>query len=264
MPIGNLTAFITYIMQILFSVMMATFMFTMLPRAAASAEAHPGGARHRADRAATRTAPATPSESRGLPRVPRRRVPLPRRRGPGAAATSPSRRGPGETTAIIGSTGSGKSTLINLIPRFYDVTGGSVLVDGVDVREMAQEDLWRKIGFIPQRAFLFSGTVASNLRYGDEDATDEELWHALRGRAGRGLRRRDARGARGADRAGRHERLRRPAPAPRDRPRAREAARDLRVRRQLLGARLQDRLEAARRAARARRARRPSSSSRSA
>ena len=86
---------------------------------------------------------------------------------------------PGETTAIVGSTGSGKSTLINLIPRFYDVTGGAVLVDGVDIREMRQEDLWGKIGFIPQRAFLFSGTVASNLRYGDEDATDDELWHAL-------------------------------------------------------------------------------------
>jgi ATP-binding cassette subfamily B protein len=88
--------------------------------------------------------------------------------------------GPGETTAIVGSTGSGKSTLINLIPRFYDVTGGAVLVNGVDVREMAQEDLWKRIGFIPQRAFLFSGTVASNLRYGDENAGAEELWRALR------------------------------------------------------------------------------------
>ena len=86
---------------------------------------------------------------------------------------------PGETTAIVGSTGSGKSTLINLIPRFYDVTGGRVLVDGVDVREMRREDLWRKVGFIPQRAFLFSGTVASNLRYGNEHAPDEEVWRTL-------------------------------------------------------------------------------------
>src|SRR5260221_435746 len=89
------------------------------------------------------------------------------------------RAGPGETTAIVGSTGSGKTTLINLIPRFYDATKGSVIVDGVDVRGMAFEDLWQRIGIVPQKAFLFSGTVASNLRYGDENATDEELWHAL-------------------------------------------------------------------------------------
>jgi ATP-binding cassette subfamily B protein len=86
---------------------------------------------------------------------------------------------PGQTTAIVGSTGSGKSTLINLIPRFYDITGGSIRVDGVDVREMTQSDLWSRIGFVPQRAFLFNGTVASNLRYGRADATDDELWSAL-------------------------------------------------------------------------------------
>jgi ATP-binding cassette subfamily B protein len=86
---------------------------------------------------------------------------------------------PGQTTAIVGGTGSGKTTLINLVPRFYDVTSGSVTVDGVDVRQMLQEDLWRLIGVVPQKAFLFSGTVASNLRYGDETATDEELWKAL-------------------------------------------------------------------------------------
>jgi ATP-binding cassette, subfamily B, multidrug efflux pump len=86
---------------------------------------------------------------------------------------------PAQTTAIVGSTGSGKSTLVNLIPRFYDVTDGSILVDGVDVREMNREDLWRRIGVIPQKAFLFGGTVASNLRFGDPDASDDELWHAL-------------------------------------------------------------------------------------
>jgi ATP-binding cassette, subfamily B, multidrug efflux pump len=86
---------------------------------------------------------------------------------------------PGETTAIVGSTGSGKSTLINLLPRFYDTTGGSVEIDGVDVRELDRQDLWKRIGVVPQRAFLFAGTVASNLRYGDEDATDEALWRAL-------------------------------------------------------------------------------------
>ena len=85
----------------------------------------------------------------------------------------------GQTTAIVGSTGTGKSTLVNLIPRFYDATGGAVLIDGVDVREMDRQDLWRRIGFVPQQAFLFSGTVASNLRFGDADATDDELWRAL-------------------------------------------------------------------------------------
>jgi ATP-binding cassette subfamily B multidrug efflux pump len=86
---------------------------------------------------------------------------------------------PGETTAIVGSTGSGKSTLISLIPRLYDVTSGSITIDGVDIRDMNRADLWKHIGFVPQKAFLFSGTVASNLRYGDEEATDEELWRAL-------------------------------------------------------------------------------------
>ncbi len=86
---------------------------------------------------------------------------------------------PGETTAIVGSTGSGKTTLINLIPRFYDVTGGTVLVDGVDVRDMDRQDLWSRIGMIPQKAFLFGGTVATNLAYGKEDATHDELWKAL-------------------------------------------------------------------------------------
>ena len=86
---------------------------------------------------------------------------------------------PGETTAIVGSTGSGKTTLINLLPRFYDATGGTVLVDGVDVRTMDRQDLWRRIGMIPQKAFLFSGTVASNLRYGNEQADEPALWSAL-------------------------------------------------------------------------------------
>jgi ATP-binding cassette, subfamily B, multidrug efflux pump len=86
---------------------------------------------------------------------------------------------PGETTAIVGSTGSGKSTLINLLPRFYDASEGQVLIDGEDVRALDRQDLWKRIGVIPQRAFLFGGTVASNLRYGDEAATDDDLWRAL-------------------------------------------------------------------------------------
>jgi ATP-binding cassette, subfamily B, multidrug efflux pump len=86
---------------------------------------------------------------------------------------------PGRTTAIIGSTGSGKTTLVNLLPRLFDATDGAVLIDGVDVRELDPDLLWGRIGLVPQRGFLFRGTVASNLRYGNPDATDDELWHAL-------------------------------------------------------------------------------------
>jgi len=86
---------------------------------------------------------------------------------------------PGQTTAIIGSTGAGKTTLLSMVPRLYDATGGAVRVDGVDVRDIEPDDLWTRIGLVPQRPYLFSGTVASNLRYGDPDATDEQLWHAL-------------------------------------------------------------------------------------
>ena len=86
---------------------------------------------------------------------------------------------PGQTTAVVGSTGAGKTTLVNLIPRLYDVTGGQVLVDGVDVREFAQEDLWSYLGLVPQKSFLFSGTVGSNVRFGLPDATDEQVWDAL-------------------------------------------------------------------------------------
>ena len=178
MPIGNLTAYLTYIAMILMAVMMGTVMFAMVPRAAASAE------RIQAvlDIEPSVGDPAIPIAPRAdvAGHIEFRDVEF---RYPGAE--DPVLRnisfsaGPGEVTAIVGSTGSGKSTLVNLIPRFYDVSGGSVLIDGVDIRDMRQEDLWRTIGFIPQRAFLFNGTVASNLRYGDVDATDEELWHAL-------------------------------------------------------------------------------------
>jgi ATP-binding cassette, subfamily B, multidrug efflux pump len=179
LSIGNLTAFMQYLAQILFAVLTAVFMFILIPRGAVSG----GRIREVLDtepmiREPER--PVTPSDET--------------RRGevvfgdvefgyPGAEEPVlreiAFRAGPGETTAIVGSTGSGKSTLINLIPRFYDATTGSVQVDGVDVRDMALEDLWSRIGIVPQKAFLFSGTVASNLRYGDENATDDELWHAL-------------------------------------------------------------------------------------
>jgi len=178
MPIGNLTAFLTYIMQILMSVMMAVLMFVMVPRAAASVER----IKEVIETEPQICDPATPAEvsdTRGFIEFRDVEFRYPGAEDPVLCGVS-FRAEPGQTTAIVGSTGSGKSTLINLIPRFYDVTGGAVLVDGVDIREMTQEQLWDKIGFIPQKAFLFSGTVASNLRYGKEDATDEELWHALK------------------------------------------------------------------------------------
>ena len=177
MPIGNLTAFLTYIAQILISVMMATAMFAMVPRAAASAER----IQEVLDVEPSVCDPASPAEEsaeHGFIEFRDVEFRYPGAEHPVLFGISFSAR-PGEISAIVGSTGSGKSTLINLIPRFYDATAGSVLVDGVDVRDMLQEDLWAKIGFIPQRAFLFSGTIASNVRYGGQDATDDEVWHAL-------------------------------------------------------------------------------------
>ena len=156
---------------------------------------------------------------------------------------------PGQTTAIIGSTGAGKTTLLSIVPRLFDATGGAVRVDGVDVRDLEPDDLWARIGLVPQRPYLFSGTVASNLRYGNPDATDEELWAALEVAQGADFVRAMPEDLDGADRAGRHERLRRPAAAARDRPRAGAQARDLPVRRLLLGARPRHRRPAARRAA---------------
>ena len=178
MEIGSLTAFLSYIMQILMSVMMATMMFMIVPRAEVSAE--------RISAVLDTDSSVVPSpepvtELVGHGRLELRDVSF---GYPGAeqdvlhgiclAAE------PGETTAIIGSTGAGKTTLVNLIPRLFDATGGQVLIDGVDVRDLAPDALWSLIGLVPQKPFLFSGTVASNLRYGDQDATDEDLWHALR------------------------------------------------------------------------------------
>lgn len=176
MPIGNLTAFLQYIIQILFAVLMATMMFVIVPRAAVSSD-------RIAEVLDTEPSIHDPLEPVRPPRTGRIEFRDVEFRYPGAEA--PVLRdisftaGPGETTAIVGSTGSGKSTLVNLIPRFYDVTGGAVLVDGVDVRRLERADLWSRIGLVPQRAFLFAGTVASNLRYGNEEATDEDLWRAL-------------------------------------------------------------------------------------
>jgi ATP-binding cassette subfamily B multidrug efflux pump len=177
MPIGNLTAFLTYVMQILMSVMMATIMFVMVPRAAVSA----GRIQAVLDTEQSVRDPKVavlPGSSHGYVEFRDVEFGYPGAEDPVLHGISFAA-GPGETTAIVGSTGSGKSTLVNLIPRFYDATAGAVLVDGVDIREMRQEDLWQKIGVVPQRAFLFSGTVAGNLRYGDKQATDADLWHAL-------------------------------------------------------------------------------------
>jgi ATP-binding cassette, subfamily B, multidrug efflux pump len=178
MQIGALTAFLTYLIQILMSVMMATFLLMIAPRAAVSAER-------------IQEVMDTPSSVLPPPRPVRELlaagvVSFQDTEFTYPGAESPVLRKitftaePGQTTAIIGSTGAGKSTLISLIPRLFDVTGGSVKVDGVEVRDCEPELLWSRIGLVPQKAFLFSGTIASNLRYGKPDATDEELWRALR------------------------------------------------------------------------------------
>ncbi|HET7030813.1 MAG TPA: ABC transporter ATP-binding protein [Candidatus Limnocylindrales bacterium] len=180
LSIGNLTAFQQYLAQILFAVLTATFMFILIPRAAVSA----GRIKEVLETAPSISDPTSPVSppADGLDRgvVEFRDVEF---RYPGAEEPVLKgisfRAAPGRTTAIVGSTGSGKSTLINLIPRFYDATRGTVLVDGVDVKAMDREDVWARIGVIPQKAFLFAGTVASNLRFGKADASETELWRAL-------------------------------------------------------------------------------------
>jgi ATP-binding cassette, subfamily B, multidrug efflux pump len=178
MPIGNLIAFLQYVMQILFAVMMAVFMFVMVPRGIVSS----GRIQE-----VLRTTPTIDDKPQPIA-APAARGALsfhdvefryPGAQDPVLHDISVEIK-PGGTTAVVGSTGSGKSTLINLIPRFYDVTEGVLEIDGVDVRDVRREELWDRIGLVPQKAFLFSGTIASNLRYGKADATDEELWAALR------------------------------------------------------------------------------------
>jgi ATP-binding cassette, subfamily B, multidrug efflux pump len=175
--IGALTAFIAYLLQILMSVMMATFMLMMVPRAAVSSDRI---GEVLATESSVVPAPRPVTEVGGTGELEMRDVTF---QYPGAE--SPVLRNinlravAGQTTAVIGSTGAGKTTLLSLIPRLFDVTGGSVLVDGVDVRELDFELLRSRIAIVPQRPYLFSGTVASNLRYGNPEATDEQLWHFL-------------------------------------------------------------------------------------
>jgi ABC-type multidrug transport system fused ATPase/permease subunit len=177
MPIGNLTAFLTYILQILMSVMMAVMMAILLPRAVASAE-RVEEVLDTVPAISDPPHPIRPAQVTGLVQFERVTFGYPGSERPVLEDLSFALR-PGETSAIIGGTGSGKTTLLNLIPRFFDATDGSVLVNGADVRTQAQEALWNSIGLVPQAAFLFSGTVASNLRFGRPEATDTELWQAL-------------------------------------------------------------------------------------
>jgi ATP-binding cassette subfamily B protein len=178
MQVGALTAFLSYLMQILMSIMMATFMLVMVPRAAVCAErltevldTEPS--------VVPPTAPVTERPLRATVELRGVSFSYPGADVPVLCDVSLTARS-GEMTAVIGSTGSGKTTLLSLVPRLVDATAGSVLVDGVDVRELDPDVLHHAIGLVPQTSYLFTGTIASNLRYGDADATDNDLWAALR------------------------------------------------------------------------------------
>ncbi|MER7793387.1 ABC transporter ATP-binding protein [Streptomyces sp. NPDC097640] len=177
MQIGALTAFLSYLMQILMAVMMATFMFMMVPRAEVCAERIQEVLETETS-VALPLKPVPPLERRGLLELHGVEFRYPGAEEPVLREVSLVAR-PGQTTAVIGSTGSGKSTLLGLVPRLFDATDGSVHLDGVDVRDMDPVLMAEAIGLVPQKPYLFSGTVASNLRYGKPDATDDELWQAL-------------------------------------------------------------------------------------
>ena len=177
MQVGTLIAFLSYLMQILMAVMMATFMVVMIPRASVSADR----ITEVLETESSVKAPLNPireTNRTGSVELINVGFSYPNAESPVLAGISFVAK-PGQTTAIIGSTGSGKSTLINLLPRLFDATAGEVLFDGVNVKELAPEVLWSQIGLIPQKPFLFSGTVRSNMQYGKPDATDEEIWRAL-------------------------------------------------------------------------------------
>ncbi len=177
MQIGALTAFISYLLQILMSVMMATFVFIMVPRAEVSAERIMEVLGTEPDLLPP-PSPVTELDSHGYLELRAAEFRYPGAEKPVLSGISLDAR-PGEITAIIGGTGSGKTALLSLIPRLVDVTGGAVLIDGGDVRELSPALLSDLIGLVPQKPYLFSGTVATNLRYGNQAATDDDLWHAL-------------------------------------------------------------------------------------
>jgi ATP-binding cassette subfamily B multidrug efflux pump len=177
LQIGVLVAFLSYIVQILTSVMMATFVIIMWPRAAVCAE-RISEVLSTPSSVAAPASPITELLSRGTLELRDVGFNYPGAESPVLCNIS-LRAVAGQTTAIIGSTGSGKTTLLNLVPRLFDSTSGAVLVDGADVRNLDPELLWSRIGLVPQKPYLFSGTVASNLRFADAEATDEELWAAL-------------------------------------------------------------------------------------
>ncbi len=177
MPIGNLTAFLMYIFQILFAVMMAVFMVILVPRAEASAQRIEDVVRTVPSIVDPPT-PTLPERDTGLVELRDVTFAYPHSERPVLHDLSFALQ-PGMTTGIIGGTGSGKTTVLSLITRGFDVTGGQILVDGVDVREQSLDRLWSRVGLVPQAAYLFKGTVADNLRFGDERATDADLWRAL-------------------------------------------------------------------------------------
>ncbi len=177
MQVGSLTAFLTYLLQILMSVMMATFMFVMVPRAEVCAD--------RIMELLDTEPDVRPPDHPVSPGAVHGRLELRHAEFSYPGAQQPVLHDinliaePGQVTAVIGGTGSGKTTLVNLISRLFDPTGGSVLIDGIDVRELDPAVLSQVLGLVPQRPYLFSGTVASNLRYGRPDATDAQMWRAL-------------------------------------------------------------------------------------
>ncbi|UTT69130.1 ABC transporter ATP-binding protein/permease [Arthrobacter sp. DNA4] len=177
MQVGTLIAFLSYLMQILMSVMMATFMAVMIPRASVSAD-RIGEVLGTRSSVLPPEQPVTSAVRRGELEMRDVGFAYPGADQPVLSGISFTARA-GQTTAIIGSTGSGKTTLVNLMPRLFDVTSGAVLMDGVDIRDLDPDLLWGHIGLVPQRPYLFSGTVRSNLLYGNPDATEEELWTAL-------------------------------------------------------------------------------------
>ncbi|KUO14065.1 ABC transporter ATP-binding protein [Streptomyces sp. DSM 15324] len=177
MQIGDLTAFLAYLMQIVMSVMMATFMFMQVPRAEVCAE-RIQEVLGTSSSVVPPVAPVTELRRHGHLEIRAAGFRYPGAEEPVLKAIDLVAR-PGEVTAVIGSTGSGKSTLLGLVPRLFDATDGEVLVDGVPVADIDPVLLARTVGLVPQKPYLFAGTVASNLRYGNPDATDEELWHAL-------------------------------------------------------------------------------------